>query len=149
MQKISFNPADLKIFKRSDAKNATISNSSNPFGMSFKGRVLNCDVFESSQAKEKLSFTSSINKRSKLAASAIAGTYNSAKNYISKSFSGVVDSVANISKFVNTISEKLQIDVVDLVKSIRFTRNPYNGKPVNLLASKLTELNNQLVMTAV
>jgi len=149
MNKISFNPSELKVFKRDTAKAATISNSSNPFGISFKGRVLNCDVFESSQKQDQLSFTGAVKKRSILAASAIAGTFNTTKKFLSESFSKVADSIGNVSTLVNKLSETMNVDVVELVKSIRFIRNPYNGKPINELAQKFRDLNNEMAMSAV
>lgn len=144
MSKISFNPSELKVFKRAAAKDATVSNSSNPFGISFKGKVLNSDVFESSQVKDKVSFTSNIKTRSKLAASAIVGTVNSTKKFFSESISKVVESVGNFNNVVDNISKKMNTDVVELVKSIRFMKNKYNGKPVNELADKFKELNSGL-----
>jgi hypothetical protein len=149
MNKISFNPSELKVFKRTPAKDIAVSNSSNPFGISFKGKVLNCDVFESTQIKDKPSFTGAVKKRSILAASAIAGTFNAAKKFINESFSKVTESLGNINTLVNNISKKFDMNIVELVKSIRFTRNPYNCKSVNELAKRFNELNQAMTVAAV
>jgi len=149
MSKISFNPSELKVFKRETVKDTTVSNTSNPFGISFKGKVLDCDVFESTQKKDNVSFTGTIKNKSILAASAIAGTVNTTKKFMNESISKVVDSIGNINNLVNNISKKFNMDIVDLVKSIRFTRNPYNGKSVDELAKKFSDLNNELTMVTV
>lgn len=145
MSKISFNPSELKVFTRATAKEATVNNSTNPFGISFKGKRLDCDVFESQAKKENISF------KSKIASSAVVGTLTNAKNFmsrtmakISESVNNAVASVGNVSNIVNKISDGLNMDIVKLVKSIQFSRNPYNGKPVNQLREKFDILNYNL-----
>lgn len=146
MSKISFNPSELKVFSRATAKDATtVNNSTNPFGISFKGKRLDCDVFESQAKKENISF------KSKIASSAVVGTLTNAKNFMSntmakitESVNNVVDSIGNVSTIVNKISDGLNMDVGKLIKSIQFSRNPYNGKPVSQLRERFDILNYDL-----
>jgi hypothetical protein len=140
MSKITFNPTELKVFTRAVAKDATVSNSTNPFGISFKGKRLDCDVFESASKNDKTSFTGAIAK-SKLAVSAFAGTIKNTGSNIREKMVKMVESVGNISSIVDGISNKLNMDIVSLVKSLQFGRNKFNGLPVSDLADRFKNLN--------
>lgn len=88
MQKISPLRAGLDAFNRfkatrlqgkTDKLNNTNSNSTNPFGISFKGTVMQMDVFESSAKKEDVAsnpIKDGLNKVNKFVASARTATMN-------------------------------------------------------------------------
>ncbi|MBE7706452.1 MAG: hypothetical protein E7Z91_04340 [Cyanobacteria bacterium SIG30] len=82
MQKISPLKTSLEAFKRfkvDRAKNIDLKNNSvatNPFGITFKGTVLQMDVFESASAKAPNKIIERMQEAGKLAASAWTGTIN-------------------------------------------------------------------------
>lgn len=88
MQKISPLRAGLDAFNRfkaarlqgkTDKLNNTNTNSTNPFGISFKGTVMQMDVFESSAKKEEATsnpIKDGLNKVNKFVASARTATMN-------------------------------------------------------------------------
>ena len=103
MTKISFNPAGMGIFKSltktENTRQAEEHRSSNPFGISFRGNVIQADVFETTNKDaEKVS----IRERGRMFASAVVGNINSFNSAIKSRINSVVsfgrqvrDNVAN------------------------------------------------------
>lgn len=119
MSKIIFRTSESGIYTRAESN--TNRSSTNPFGISFKGKILASDVFESSQAENK-SMMDKMSFKGKLYTSAVVGSLVSAKNVISQKFGQVVDFVRNISGQVAKIWNKL--DQIEIMPSIIKSRNP-------------------------
>lgn len=103
MNKISFNNKELTVFKRALSENTNKNNTHhNPFGISFKGKVLECDVFESSKAVKP-----AFEGFGKVFASALVGCMHTVKNINRELFGPAIEFVRNINQKVSTIWTKL------------------------------------------
>ena len=93
-----------RIFKTSQNRVEKAENQTNPFGVSFKGNIINADVFEKSE-QSKISFGANLGNKvaaqGRLAKSAIIGSMNS----MNSAFSARLDSIAN---FGRTIKQNVQ-----------------------------------------
>jgi len=129
MEKISINSTSKNIFRA--ATKRVENNQTNPFGVSFKGKILTADVFENKQAK-KINFTGISSIKSKMLSSAIVGSINDFASEISTRLNSIANFGRrirqNASSIGNQISETWnradawwesirQREVMDLVKS--------------------------------
>lgn len=87
-----------RIFKASPNKIENAGAHTNPFGVSFKGNIINADVFEKTENKSRISFGSNlverVGERSKLAMSAIVGSVNS----VNQAFGARIDSIVKFGR---------------------------------------------------
>ena len=93
MEKISINKNGLGIFKGIGRKEATQKNSttSNPFGISFKGNVIQADVFETAKiASNKIRINERIANGGRVLKSAIVGGINSFSNAVKERANSIV-----------------------------------------------------------
>ena len=141
MSKIIFKTSKSGIYTRAESN--TNQSSTNPFGISFKGKILASDVFVSSQAENK-----SMNKMSfkgKLYTSAIVGSLVSAKNIISQRMNQVIDFVRNISGQVEKIWNKLdQIEIMPSLIKSKNTLKPEEKTVMSLMQYSPQELGSRL-----
>ncbi|MCD7879626.1 MAG: hypothetical protein LUG16_06825 [Candidatus Gastranaerophilales bacterium] len=110
--KLSLNSA--KAAQNTTSANNTPQNklSSNPFGVSFKGNVIQADVFESAN---KSSITNSISEKGKLFASAVVSGINN----FNESFKSRMNSIVSFGKKVTT-------NVFDTIERIGNTEVTFN-----------------------
>lgn len=139
MAKITFNTNGVGVFKsltRADKTN-TQPHASNPFGISFKGNVIQADVFETASSKEQS--TNLIKEKGKMFMSAVVGNINSFNEAIKSRLNSAVsfgkrvrDNVSNwweqakntevsfdfneLSKFVNEKFQWNEYSVHNLTK---------------------------------
>lgn len=90
MTKITFNTKGVGLFKSlNKSENKTVqSHASNPFGISFKGNVIQADVFETTSNKENAG--QAIKEKGKMFMSAVVGNINSFNNAIKSRLNSVV-----------------------------------------------------------
>lgn len=75
-----------KLFRTSVNNSENRSNHTNPFGVSFKGNIINADVFE-----EKKSDLTANQNRGKMLVSTLVGSINAINSSISNRFNSVVN----------------------------------------------------------
>ena len=93
MEKISINKNGLGIFKGIGKKEATQKNSlsTNPFGISFKGNVIQADVFEAAKtASNKIRINEKIANGGRVLKSAIVGGINSFSNAVKERANSII-----------------------------------------------------------
>jgi|GEM_PF-2742133 len=152
MNKISFSsvdqkskPMELKVFKRSNAKDSVISNSSNPFGMTFKGKVLSSDVFESSQEKEKAPIGSKIKNANIAFCAAVA---NKVKN-IQGTFAKFKAATSGIIATTKHLEEIMKTDVTKkIIGYFNTIRNPRSFQSLSKLKDDFVAYNNMLTQNS-
>jgi hypothetical protein len=123
-----------KIFRTSPSK--TENNHSNPFGVNFKGNIINADVFDSSEKKSNISFkgaeiATKVANKGKLWTSAMVGSINNASEAMSKLLNPVKDFGRTIKENALKIKEnaiKMKDKAINLCKDF----NDTNYYPVNL-----------------
>jgi len=80
-----------KIFRTTPSKVENSSNHTNPFGVNFKGNMINADVFEPAFCGVKETIAQKASKKGRMWASAIVGSMNSVNESISRRMNSVVD----------------------------------------------------------
>lgn len=93
--KISLHTTMLNKTKTADNNAATRQLTTNPFGVSFKGNVIQADVFESAN---KSNITQNITEKSKLFASAVVSGINN----FNESFKARMNSMVSFGKKITT-----------------------------------------------
>lgn len=93
--KISLHTTMLNKTKTADNNAATRQLTTNPFGVSFKGNVIQADVFESAN---KTNITQNITEKSKLFASAVVSGINN----FNESFKSRMNSMVSFGKKITT-----------------------------------------------
>ena len=137
MQKISPLRTSLEAFRKFKANRENLKSNSaqtNPFGITFKGTVLQMDVFETSGSKAPNIITKKMQEAGKLAASAWTTTINK--------FSSIKKNVVEFAKNVKT-STKEFIHMLNTT-NVEFNFSKYNVKnlakrPVGELGELLTK----------
>lgn len=151
MTKITFNTNGVGIFKslKSEAKNSTQGHSSNPFGISFKGNVIQADVFQTTANKENTGI--GIRERGKMFMSAVVGNINSFNGALKSRLNSVVsfgrqvkDNVANWWSQAKNTEISFDLNELSRFVSERFGNNEYSvnnlmKRPVNELEGMLKE----------
>lgn len=133
MTKITFN-SGVGIFKSLSSQSIqgeskiVQKHASNPFGISFKGNVIQADVFQTTSIKE--SSTNAIKERGKVFVSAIVGNINSFNNAIKSRLNSVVSFGRrvrdNISDFW-TQAKNTEI-TFDLSELTRYINEKFQGE---------------------
>lgn len=154
MEKLSISSISKNIFrtdsKKIEKSNQANCNQTNPFGVSFKGKMITADVFEKARSESNIKLTEKIANRSKLLSSAVVGSINNFASNISARLNSVASFGRriknNISNFWNTAKntnitfDMLNIDVKDLVKlHIPASRESLAQKPVSELELMLND----------
>lgn len=130
MEKLSISSISKNIFRTNSKKvesNAqTNCNQTNPFGVSFKGKMITADVFEKARSESNVKLAEKIANRSKLISSAVVGSINNFASNISARLNSVasfgrriknnISNFWNDAKNTNITFDMLNIDVKDLVK---------------------------------
>lgn len=102
-----------KIFKISSNKTENNSNHTNPFGVSFKGNIINADVFE----EKKSSLTENQNK-GKMLVSTLVGSINAIHSSIGRRLNTVVSFGRRIKETTTDLWDKANnIDVGNFLSS--------------------------------
>ena len=151
-----------KIFKTApskiDSTSVNNSNHTNPFGVNFKGNIINADVFESSEKADKTSFTGAIAKRvsgkCKMLASAIVGSINSMNEAMGSRLNTIVsfgkragERVSRAWNYLNNTNLSLHFDakLVERTKGLLSAVTGYSPgrlkeQPVNTLRDMFSSL---------
>ena len=149
MAKITFNTNGVGIFKsaRTEAKINTPNHSSNPFGISFKGNVIQADIFQTTSNKEGIGHT--IKERGRMFMSAVVGNINSFNESMKSRLNSVVsfgrrvkDNVANWWEMAKTTEVTFDMNGLSKFISEKFHTNPYGVN--NLLKRPVNELEEML-----
>lgn len=149
MAKITFNTNGVGIFKsaRTETKTNAPAHSSNPFGISFKGNVIQADIFQTTANREHSGV--SIRERGKMFMSAVVGNINSFNNAIKSRLNTVVsfgrqvkDNVANWWEMAKNTEVTFDMNGLGRFISERFHNNPYGVN--NLLKRPVCELEEML-----
>lgn len=147
MAKITFNTNGVGIFKttRTEAKTNGAAHASNPFGISFKGNVIQADVFQTTSNREGVS----IRERGKMFVSAVVGNINSFNNAIKSRLNSVVsfgrqvkDNVANWWEQAKNTEITFDLNGLSQFVSEKFHNNPYGVN--NLVKRPVNELEEML-----
>ena len=98
MEKISIKTGSLNIFKPVQHNNE--QKHSNPFGLSFKGNVLQADVFSSTKTKtgEEGGITSTIVEKGRAVKSAIVGGINNFNTELKNRFNNGINSIVSFGR---------------------------------------------------
>lgn len=102
MEKISIKTGAVNIFKPIHQNKE--SKHTNPFGISFKGNVLQADVFSSSKPQvkeEKTGITQRIADRGRAVKSAIVGGINNFNNELSSRFNNGINKIVSFGKKIS------------------------------------------------
>ncbi len=96
MEKISINKNGLGIFRTNKSAEKTAQNtaSTNPFGINFKGNVIQADVFETTKSSPLANFREKLANRGKIFKSSMVSGVNSFNNALKSR----VDSVVNFGR---------------------------------------------------
>ena len=149
MAKITFNTNGVGIFKsaRTESKTNTQGHSSNPFGISFKGNVIQADIFQTTANRENLGTT--LHERGRVFVSAVVGNINSFNNAIKSRLNTVVsfgrqvkDNVANWWEMAKNTEITFDMNGMSRFISEKFQTNPYGVN--NLLKRPVNELEDML-----
>ena len=150
MAKITFNTNGVGIFKslKSEARaTETQQHASNPFGISFKGNVIQADVFQTTANKTHIGH--SIKERGRMFASAVVGNINSFNNAIKSRLNSVVsfgrrvkDNVSNWWEQAKNTEVTFDLNGLGQFVSEKFNHNPDGVN--NLLKRPVTELEGML-----
>lgn len=103
MEKISIKPGAVNIFRTAQTNHSgqtTETKHSNPFGISFKGNVLQADVFSSSKAKTKehTGVMDRITEKGRAVKSAIVGGINNFNTELNSRFNNGVNRIISFGK---------------------------------------------------
>lgn len=150
MEKISINKNGLGIFKISPKKDAVKDStvSSNPFGVHFKGNVIQADVFETTKKSDavKESLKEKIANTGKVFKSSIVGGINSFNNALKQKTSGIIsfghkakESITRAIDFANNYDLGVELKkTFDSIYSSFANINQYSVK--NLTKRPVSEL---------
>jgi len=134
MEKITLNTGSLNVFKSFQTKRATEKrNSSNPFGLSFKGNMLQADVFQVKK-QEGPGLRQRIGERSKLAVSAFVGTINN----IGNRFVSFGRAIQNQYRKLNEIEISFK-GIANKFRNDQYSVNNLMKMPVNELENMMRE----------
>lgn len=125
---------------------STNSFASNPFGVSFKGNVIQADVFEKAAPK----ITNTIAEKGKLFASAIVGNVNNFNNSLKSRMNAIVSfgqkiKTNMVEMFDKAANTEISLDFEAFANTIRskfFPDNQYKVK--NLIKMPVSDLKNML-----
>ena len=113
MEKITLNTG-LNVFKNFQIQRASEKKgSSNPFGVSFKGNMLQADVFQVIKKQDGPSLRQKIGEKGKLAVSAFVGTINNIGNKFVSLGRAIVEKYKKLNQIevsFKGIAEKLKGD---------------------------------------
>ncbi len=149
MTKISFNTNGVGVFKllKSESKNNTQGHSSNPFGISFKGNMIQADVFQTTATKENAGV--GIRERGKMFMSAVVGNINSFNSAIKSRLNSVVsfgrrvrDNVSNWWEQAKNTEITFDLNEMTRFVSEKFNNNQYSVN--NLMKRPVHELEDML-----
>ena len=151
MAKITFNTNGVGIFKslKSEARvgEAHQQHASNPFGISFKGNVIQADVFQTTATKTHVG--SAIKERGKMFMSAVVGNINSFNSAIKSRLNSVVsfgrrvkDNVSNWWEQAKNTEVTFDLNGLNRFISEKFNNNPYGVN--NLVKRPVNELEGML-----
>lgn len=132
-----------KLFRKSVNNSENRSNHTNPFGVSFKGNIINADVFE-----EKKSGLTENQNRGKMLVSTLVGSINA----INSSISNRLNSVMNFGRRIKETTQNLwnqanSIDMTTFMGNISdrialggaYSVNNLQKRPVSELEGMLKE----------
>ena len=118
----------LSLFKKitvsKENKKVSNSNSTNPFGLSFKGKAQTGDLF----VKSPDNFKNSIKDKGKMVVSAVVGSLVEIKNTFAQKFEPIITFAKETGQKISQIADKIgsfdasSLKISNLVKS-----NPYPG----------------------
>lgn len=100
MEKISIKSSAVNIFRTASRINQKETKHSNPFGLSFKGNVLEADVFSSSKPKVQNNETllGKVTERTRAFKSAVVGGINNFNNQLSTRFNNGINKIVSFGK---------------------------------------------------
>lgn len=109
MEKISIKNGAVNIFKTISHTNQQNSKHSNPFGISFKGNVLQADVFSSSKPKVQNNETllGKITDKTKAVKSTIVGGINNFNTELNTRFNNGINKVISFGKKIGHNTKEL------------------------------------------
>ncbi len=149
MAKITFNTNGVGVFKALTKTEKTNSqpHASNPFGISFKGNVIQADVFETTAAKETPA--NMIKEKGKMFASAVVGNINSFNEAIKSRLNSVVsfgrrvrDNMANWWEQAKNTEVTFDLNELSKFVNQKFQWNEYSVS--NLAKRPVNDLENML-----
>ena len=154
MEKISIKTSTVNIFKPVSHKHET--KHTNPFGISFKGNVIQADVFDSSKVKteEKKGIIKGISDKTRAVKSAFVGGINNFNTELSTRFNNGINKIVSFGRkigettkdFIKKANETyIVFDVNKLstkIGHLHSTKNAYEVK--NLLKRPVSELETML-----
>lgn len=128
-----------KIFRTNVNKSENRSNHTNPFGVSFKGNIINADVFE----EKKADLTENKN-RGKMLVSTLVGSISSINSSISKRLNSVVNFGRRIKESTTNAWNRAQsIDMGTFISGIAlggtYSVNNLQKRPVSELDAMFRE----------
>ncbi len=110
MEKISIKTGAVNIFRTATASHQnTETKHSNPFGLSFKGNVLQADVFSSSKTKnqEKTGFVHTITEKGRAVKSAIVGGINNFNTELNTRFNNGINRIVSFGRRIGEGAKSL------------------------------------------
>lgn len=108
MEKISIKNSAINIFRTTSRINQQESKHSNPFGLSFKGNVLQADVFSSSKRKSSdENIMGKISEKTKAFKSTIVGGINNFNNKLNTRFNNGVNKIVSFGKKIGHDTKEL------------------------------------------
>lgn len=107
-----------KIFKSTPNKIESNCNQTNPFGVNFKGKMINADVFETAKPSLVANLSEKVSNRSKMITSAIVGSIGDVNQAISRRLNSVVDFGTRLKQNANTVWNNIN---TTLEKSLAIT----------------------------
>jgi len=115
-----------KIFRTASSKAENRDNHTNPFGVNFKGNMINADVFEPAFCGAKESIAKKAANKGRMWASAIVGSMNSVNESISRRLDSVVSfgnriksNVSDLWNQANNIEINLLPDVKNIINNMK------------------------------
>lgn len=118
MEKIKLNLNGTGLFKGSNTTKAAKSPSTNPFGISFKGNVIQADVFEVSTKNTAENLKDKITNKGKMFTSAVVGNINTFNNALKSRVNSVISFGKQIKDgAVNAWQKAARTDVGESLKT--------------------------------
>lgn len=99
-----------KIFRTSSNKTENNSNQTNPFGVSFKGNIINADVFEENNSNEK-------QNKGKMIVSTLVGSINSASEAMSRRLNSVISFGMRVKETTTQLWDRANINMTEFLTS--------------------------------
>ena len=133
MEKISIKSSAVNIFRTAGRINQKETKHTNPFGLSFKGNVLEADVFSSSKPKvqNNETFMGKVVERTKAFKSAVVGGINNFNTELSTRFNNGINKIVSFGKKIGHNTKELWrkanetnivLDLSGTTKGISFER---------------------------